>query len=169
MTTSPRKMMGLDVPADQKVAIPARTWSAVKLAMWRSRTGWEIALRAAVDMVQRCAHTEGCPGEANETEPCLPSCPDREQRMSALVVLNAARMFAPVEARKPAGEAYSAPSREFFSEIVGELLALQAELEALHTIGVTVSPPQNTEAFLTQRAPPQFSAADFTSEDEEAP
>lgn len=167
MTTTPRKMMGFDVPGDQKVTIQVRAWSAVKLALWRSRNGWEIALRAAVDIVQRCEHAEGCPGEANETEPCLPACRDREQRMSALVVLNAARMFAPVDVRKPANEPYSAPSREYFSEIIGELLAAQAELEASRAIiGGTIAPSQNTEVFLTQRAPPQFSAADFAPEEE---
>jgi hypothetical protein len=182
-----RQKMGLDVPGDQKVVIPARTWNAVKRALWRSRTGWEIVLREASDMVGRCRHVDGCLGKNDETETCAQDryqgdesplkliaqgCPDREQRMSALVVLNAARMFAPADARKPAAEQYSAPSREYFSEIVAELLAAQAELEALHAISVAASPPPNdADVFLTQRAPPQFSAADFAEDpkSEEAP
>lgn len=169
MTTTPRKMMGFDTPGDQKVSLPVRAWSAVKLALWRSRNGWEIAMRAANDIIGRCEHADECPGATIETEPCLLGCPDREQRMSALVVLNAARMFAPADARKPANEQYSAPSREYFSEIIGELLATQAELEALHAvIGAPVTPPANPpEVFLTQRAPPQFSAAEFAPEDPE--
>lgn len=191
--TNPRKMMGFETPGDQLVKMPARAWSAVKLALWRNKVAWELAMRAAIDIIDRCKHVDGCPGTEDENEPCVQDryskgsqgedesdeayaarpakivssgCPDREQRMSALVVLNAARMFAPADARRPANEPYSAPSREYFSEIIGTLLATQAELEALHAINVTVAPPPNTEAFLTQRAP-QFSPEDFKEEAED--
>lgn len=129
--TAPRTMMGFNSPGDQKVSLPIRDWSAVKLALWRSKMALEIAARAAVEIIARCEHVEGCPAKGLETEPCLPTCPDREQRMSGLVVLNAARMFAPVNARRPASEPYFAPSREYYSEILAELVSTQAELEAL--------------------------------------
>jgi hypothetical protein len=192
---NPREMMGFETPGDQQVKLPIRVWSAVKLALWRNKGGWEIAMHSAIDIINRCTHVDGCPGIEDETEPCLPNryakepqgtnesdeayaarltylvqkgCPDREQRMNALVILNAARMFAPADARRPANEPYSAPSREYFSEIIGTLLAAQAELEALHAVGVTAAPPPNPEtSFLTQRAPPQFSPADFEEKPED--
>lgn len=135
-----KKMMGLLTPGDEKVQVPQRDWNALKLAAWRSRTGWVIAVRQAIEIVQRCKHAHGCPGETVETEPCLPACPDREQRMSALVVLNAARQFAPVNARQLVNEPYYAPSRERYSEVLAELAACQAELEVL---GMRADAPPN--------------------------
>ena len=133
----PQKMMGFASPGDQKVSIPTRDWSAVKLALWRSRVAWEIAARAASEMVERCAHMTGCAGKDDEAEPCLPDCPNRELRMSAQVILSAARQFAPVDARRPADGPYFAPSREYFSAVMAELAAAQAELEALRGSDLT--------------------------------
>ena len=138
-------MMGFETPADQRVAVPVRHWNAMKLAIWRSQWAWEIATRAAVELVDRCHHAEGCPGVHVETEPCLPECPDREQRLSALVILNASRMFAPVDAKKIANEPYFAPSREHFSEVLATLVAAQTELEALRAAGVRTQPPENNK------------------------
>lgn len=184
----PRKMMGFESPGDQKVPVTVRDWSAMKLALWRSKTGWEIAKREAESILSGCAHAEGCPASEDETRPCIsdiykktdqadgetddeyatrPSvcvqtgCPDRELRMSALVVLNAARMFAPVDARRLSGEPYFAPSREGFSEVLSELSAAQVELEllrkALRDAGVPIpSPSEELTALLTERAPQQF-------------
>jgi hypothetical protein len=150
-------MMGFETPGDQRVQIPKAMWSAWKLALWRNKVWWEYAMRAAIEIVDRCKHADGCPGAESETEPCLQDrydldgalisrgCPDREQRMSAFVILNAARMGAPEDARRPANEPYSAPTREFFSEVMAELAATQAELEALRAIvdkaGLAPLPP----------------------------
>jgi hypothetical protein len=184
----PRRMMGFDNPGDQKVPITVRDWSAMKLAIWRSKTGWEIAKREAEAILSGCTHAEGCPASRDETRPCISDlyekapqadgetddeyaaragvrvqegCPDRERRMSALVVLNAARMFAPVDARRLSGEPYFAPSREGFSEVLSELSAAQVELEilrkALRDAGVPIpSPSAELTALLTERAPQQF-------------
>lgn len=57
-------------------------------------------------------------------------CPDRELRMSALVILNAARQHAPVDAARPVDE-YFAPSREYFSSVLSSLAAAQIEIEEL--------------------------------------
>jgi hypothetical protein len=148
--TSSRKMMGFDSPADQKVPIRVGDWNALKLSIWRSMVGWEIARRAAEEIVERCQHVSGCPGEESETEQCLPECPDREQRMSALVMLSAARTCAPVITRRPSEGQYFAPSREYFSEVLAELAAAQVELaavhEALRRAGVAApAPPPNEE------------------------
>jgi hypothetical protein len=127
----PKKMMGVEVPGDQRVPVPVRDWNAMKLALWRSKIALDIVAHAAAELVSRAAHMEGCPGKVVETEPCLIDCPDRELRMSALVILNAARQFAPIDARKPANAPYYAPSREYFSEVLATLAIAQAELEAL--------------------------------------
>lgn len=138
-------MMGFESPADQKVAVRVGDWSAMKQASWRSRLGWDIAARQAEEILSRCAHSDGCLGADQDTEPCLPSCPDREMRMSALVILTAAKQCAPT-AHKPADEAYFAPSREYFSEVMAELAAAQVELEALRSLlkehGVEPPSPQ---------------------------
>jgi hypothetical protein len=151
----PRKMMGLTSPGDHRVPVPVRDWGAMKRALWRSRTAWEIVVREAAGILDWCAHMPGCAGEAVETEPCLPDCPGRELRMSALVILNAARQFAPIDARQPANEPYLAPSRERYSEVFAELAAAQAELEAMHTalnaVGVAVKPPPNSSSMLPER------------------
>ena len=126
-----QKMMGLKTPGDQKVSVPVRDWNAMKLALWRSRTGWEITARSALEALGRCKHLEGCPGVGDDDEPCLAGCEDRETRMSLLVILGAARMFAPFDARRPAAESFLAPSREYFSEVMGELSAGQIENDAL--------------------------------------
>ena len=142
----PRKMMGFTTPGDQRVPIAVRDWNGMKLALWRSKVAWEIAEREAAAILSGCAHLEGCAGAHDEAQPCLSEryekerpqdegeadeayaqlagvlvqkgCPDRELRMSALVILNAARMFASIDARRPSNEPYLAPSREYFSEII---------------------------------------------------
>lgn len=168
----PNKMMGFETPGDQKIPVMVRDWNAMKLALWRSRTAWEIATREAAEILERCEHSGSCPAIEDETQSCRSDlyekgpqaegetdevyaaragvrvqqgCPDREVRMSALVVLNAARMFAPVDARRPANEPYMAPSREYFSEVIGELGVAQLEIEvlraALREAGVPVPTP----------------------------
>jgi hypothetical protein len=132
-----KKMLGWESPDDKQVPIKVGVWNAQKLGLWRSKVGWDIAVRQAEDIVQRCRHANKCPSKTIETEPCLPGCPDREIRMSALVILNAARQFAPVDAKRLASMPYYAPSREQFSEVLSELAATQAELEAVRGSVVT--------------------------------
>ena len=153
MINQQTKMMGLDTPGDQKVPVTARDWNAMKLALWRSKVAWDIVGREAAELVNRAAHMEGCPARGVETEPCLPDCPDRELRLSALVILNAARQSAPANARKPADAPYLAPSRERFSEVVAELEVARAELEVLR--GKQTTRPPEPEA----KTPPQLKEA----------
>jgi len=187
-----KRRQGLETPVDQKVPISVRDWNAVKLALWRNKVGWQIAARAAFGILERCAHVNGCPGKDDETEPCVNDrydtsdsgkpavlitrgCPDREQRMNALVVLNAARQFAPLAARPPAQEPYFAPSREYFSEVLTSRMALEIELETTKAElarlqSATVEPPPNTDgtiAALTPPSPSQSFYDRFTIEQEE--
>jgi hypothetical protein len=177
-----KKMLGFKVPGDEKIPVAVRDWSGMKLALWRSKVAWEIAAREAAGILDGCEHANGCPGEEDETQPCLPErwekraqladetdeayaqvagvlvqkgCLDRELRMSALVILNAARMFAPIDARRPAVDQYMAPSREYFSEVIAELGTAQVEIdvlrEALQAAGVPIPSPASV---LTEPAPP---------------
>ena len=139
-TVDQQHMMGRDPP--KKVSIDERIWFATKLALWRSKVAWDIAVKEAAAIVARCRHANGCEGAAAETEPCRADCPDREVRMSALVVLNAARQFAPASATRPANQPYSPPSREYFSDVIAELVACQGELEVVRGTVVTM-PAEN--------------------------
>jgi hypothetical protein len=125
------KLMGLSTPGDQKVPVPVRTWDAAKRALWRSKISWDVAMKQTAGILERCAHMEGCPAQTSETATCLADCPDRELRMSALVILNAARQFGPLDAKRLAEGPYFAPSREGFSDMVAELAACRAELAEL--------------------------------------
>lgn len=129
------KLMGLVTPGDQKVSVPVRAWDAMKRQLWRSKIAWDIALKEANNLLQQASHMEGCAAKTSETATCLIDCPDRELRMSALVILNAARQFAPLNATKLAEGPDFAPSREHFSEVIAELAACQTELEALDPDG----------------------------------
>jgi hypothetical protein len=140
MDAHQRKMLGYETEADKRVTLPVRHWEGMRLALWRGKVAWEQVLRQARLLLDSCGHVEGCPGIGSETEPCVPECPDRERRLSVLVILAAAKQFAPIDARKPASP-YIAPSREHFSEVVAELAASQAELDALRAQGHTVTPP----------------------------
>lgn len=161
-----KKLMGFETPGDKRVAVPVRDWDAMKRGAWRSRISWEIAVRQALDILMRCEHSEKCPGFESELEPCLSSCPDREIRMSALVILNAARAFAPVDARRPADGQYFAPSREYFSDMVSMLGAQQLERDAMLEVILKAGlkpplPPENVERRLPKRALVHFDPAEF--------
>jgi hypothetical protein len=129
-TPAQRKMMGFDIPGDEAVSVTSREWMAMRLALWRSKVAWDIVARSAAELVAGAEHAEGCPGKASESEACLRECPDREVRLSALVVLGAAKQSTP-SFNRPPDAPYFAPSREHFSEVVAELNAQKAELEAL--------------------------------------
>ena len=148
MDKNQQHMAGLD--PEPRTLVDNRVWFGAKLALWRSKVAWDIAVKQAAEIVARCRHAGNCPGELDEGEPCLPECVDRETRMSALVVLNAARQFAPVSASKLANQPYLAPSREYFSDVVAELAASQAELETLRGTVVTM-PPENDPPKLQER------------------
>jgi hypothetical protein len=162
-TKAEAKMVGLVIPGDEKVPVPVRDWDGMRRQLWRSKASWEIAQKEATNLLAQCAHMEGCAGKTIETAPCLVDCPDRELRMSALVILNAARQFAPIDARRLAEGPYYAPSREHFSEVLAELAVCQVSLEAIDPDGslrlalrekmgsteskpVTTLPPQLKEA-----------------------
>ena len=145
MNKIPTKMMGYESPDDKEVKIRTGHWNALKLALWRSKYAWDIALKQAEVIEEACKHAPECPAVADETAICLAECPDREIRMSTLVILNAARQFAPVDARQLAKQPYFAPSREHFSEVIAELGIAQAELEAIRGSAVT-APPEKVPA-----------------------
>ena len=159
-TPQQRKLMGLDSPLDQKISVTVRDWNVIKIALWRNRVAWEIVTRSAEEMVESCAHMEGCPGKSSETSPCLRDCPDREMRMSVLVILNAARPFGQFIVNKPADAPYYAPSREYYSSLLAELMVARAELEALRGKQMTEPPPElEFVSADSEKTPPQLKEA----------
>jgi hypothetical protein len=140
----PQKLMGFVTHDDEKVPVSVRDWDGMKRAIWRSKEAWSRVQREVIGVLERCSHMEGCEGKTSETAPCLPDCPDREMRMSALVILNESRAFDSVDVRRPANASYFAPSREYFSAVLADLSACQLELEALRT-GTVNEPPQLQE------------------------
>src|SRR5512143_1753187 len=164
----PKKMMGFQAPGDQRVPVSVRDWTSMKLAMWKARYALGIVARSVSEILARCKHEQGCPGETIETEPCFAGCPDRETRMDALVALNAARMFTPVNANQP-NEPYFAPSRERYSETISQLGATEVERDALRemlrSMGVEPpTPPENTEPARLEQKPAKFSEEDLEEE-----
>jgi hypothetical protein len=125
------RMMGLATPGDEKVSVFVRHWDGVRRQLWRSKVAWQIAVQEAASILEKCRHVETCPGKADEKVACVSACRDREMRMSALVILTAARQFAPLDAKRLAEGPYYAPSREHFSEVIADFMACQAELEEL--------------------------------------
>lgn len=134
---SQRQMMGFETPGDEKVPVTVRDWDAMRRAAWRTAKALEIIANNAAEALDRCQHTEGCPGAVSETEPCLsavltrPGCRDREARMSLLVILNAARQAAPVTVANRPNDEYFAPSREYYSEVFSTLAAAEIEIGEL--------------------------------------
>jgi hypothetical protein len=155
-------MLGFDNPGDQKVPVSVRDWNAQKLALWRSKIGLQSAAQRAKAIIERCRHVEGCPGKVFEHEPCFGDCPDRENRMDALVILNNFRTYAPANARNIASQPFFAPTRELYSELIAELLSTQAELEALKSISVqVVEPPPNEEPATLPAEPKALTEAEI--------
>jgi hypothetical protein len=157
-----QKMMGFVTPGDQKVPVTVRDWDAQRRALWRSKCSWEIVQKEVTTMLARTAHMEGCAGKTDETVPCLADCPDRELRMSALVILNAARQFAPMDARSAVKGPYYAPSREYFSEVLAELGACQVEIQGLDPDGskrLVLRASASTESTSTDSKPMDTIAA----------
>ena len=94
-------------------------------------------------------------------------------RMDALVILNNARVFSPVNANQPY-EPYFAPSREKYSETLSQLGAAEVERDALRgmlrSMGVEPpAPPENAEpARLEQKPAQQFMEEETPPTEEES-
>ena len=170
----PKKMMGFEAPGDQRVPVSVRDWTAMKLAAWKARFAFENIALKAIATIGRCRHEKNCPGATEETAPCFAGCPDREMRMDALVILNNARVFTPVNANQPY-EPYFAPSREKYSETLSQLGAAEVERDALRgmlrSMGVEPpAPPENKEpARLEQKKNVEWSTEEDLEEEETPP
>lgn len=166
----PRKMMGFEAPGDQRVPVSLRDWTAMKLGAWKAKFALENTALKAIAIIKRCRHEKDCPGATDETAPCFAGCQDREVRMDALVILNNARVFMPVNANQP-HEPYFAPSREKYTETLTQLGAAEVERDTLRELLRSMdveppAPPENKEpALLSERKPAQ----QYTEEDLEEP
>ncbi len=135
---------------DAKVTIDARHWEALRRIVWRMKVAWGFVEQECLALVATCRHVDGCRGAVESTEPCRAECPDRQTRLSALVVLANAREFARADARKP-GASYIPPTREYFDAIVSDLVAAEVALDEVRrkVVAATELVPA-----LTEPAPP---------------
>ena len=129
------------------------------------KMSWGFVESECRDLVASCKHAEGCLGATDIRESCLPSCPDRQTRLSALVIYANAREFTKVEAQKPTsieGGGYIPPTREFFDLVLSDLAAAETELAEMKKAGFAlpiVSPPLSlpdpTATATTKESEPQ--------------
>lgn len=104
---------------DEAMAVITRPRSRV--AAWLSRMGRKLGLVRAVT-----------PTTTPAAKLISRGCPDREMRMSALVILTAVRQAAPANVVPcPPDQPYFAPTREYFSEVISSLGAAQIEIDEL--------------------------------------
>lgn len=138
---------------EKKVPVDVRVWNGGKLALWRCKYALDIAAKQAEEILRRCRHAPGCPGREDPDAPCGGDCPDREVRMSAAVIWAAATQLAPPSASKLSEGTYLPPSREYFSLVVAEMLACQAEAERLREVRGTVVEPPGPDEIEDSRGP----------------
>ena len=182
----PTTAQQLGVQPSETVTIDARRWKALRRQMLRMVLGWRNTQREARRILDSCRHASGCEGAADPSRPCLASCPDREGRLSALVILGNADehvMFASALPRKLDND-YSPPARETWDALVAELEVVRAGRDVIADVeeyiaanqGVDVAPAppaDRGEQPLTRLmpAPDEEEEIDLTEEPEadEAP
>lgn len=135
VTAAQAALLGFE--PDHKVTIDSRHWESLKRIVWRMKTSWGFVGNESADLVASCRHTDGCPGAKSDSETCLRSCPDRQTRLSALVILANSREFEKVTAPTPtkvSGAGYMPPTREFFDSLLSDLVAAQSENEFIKNL-----------------------------------
>lgn len=132
---NPTRDQMLGIPKVEKVSIDVRQWRALRRQMVRMVLGWRIADREMALVLAGCRHDAGCPAREDRTQSCLSTCPDRETRLSALVVKHNAELYSMHGETLPKhGDDYRPPPREYFDAIVSELEALREGKDILSEI-----------------------------------
>jgi hypothetical protein len=126
MRPTPDAMLGFQ--PEGKVTIDVRHWDALRRIVWRMKTSWGFVENECNAIIATCRHVDGCRGAVDSTETCHPQCPDRQTRLSALVILANAREFARADVHKP-GANYIPPTREYFDALVSDLATAEYTLE----------------------------------------
>lgn len=116
------------IAIDEKVPVSVRVWEGMRRSLARLMLTCAQMKREGDEMLSRCRHAPGCPGEKSELEACLADCPDREWRLSALVIrANAgAHVGAFRLPRVGPDDILAPPSREFLDRMIAELELLRA-------------------------------------------
>ena len=132
----------LGAAPEKKVTIDERRWGSTQRLLARMMVSWEHSLREARLLLSRCKHDVGCPALADSRIPCLMSCPDREEWLSAKVVEQNALEYVGAVGPFSRNHPYSPPTREYWDRIVGELEAYRGAenlLSTLRTSGLLAS------------------------------
>jgi len=128
----------LGFQAEEKVTIDAKRWQGVRRQLVRLVIGWRYAEKEASRILEVCRHAEGCLGASDRSKPCLPACPDREMRLSALVIQRNAEQYAMVRETlglplRVEGE-FHPPSRETWDAVISEIEAAREGKDVLDDI-----------------------------------
>jgi hypothetical protein len=125
---------------NETVTIDAKKWAAMRRQMIRIVLGWRYADKEIARVIEHCRHSDGCPAVQDRTTPCLPSCPDREIFLSALVIKHNAEQYAMLQRDLPLrieGD-FHPPGREYFDVIVSELIVLQEGRDILAEVQAAI-------------------------------
>jgi hypothetical protein len=143
------QLLGFQKP--EMVSVDAKKWQAVRRQLVRLVIGWRYAAKESGRILETCRHADGCRAAAGDhTAPCLPACPDREVRLSALVIAHNAELYAMLRETmglplRVDGD-FHPPSRETWDAVVSELEAVREGKDVLNEImdamarGQTIKP-----------------------------
>jgi hypothetical protein len=114
--------------ADEKVAVKVRTWEGIRRTLANMMETAVQVVRECDEQLERCKHAPGCTAQGGLVDPCPPECPDREFRLSALVIrANFARYVGMYTLPKGNSEGVTLPpAREFLDQMISELELLRA-------------------------------------------
>ena len=170
---SPAQLQGFD--EEEKVSVDARHWQAMRRQLIRLVLGWRYADKEITRILDGARHAPSCPNAKDRSVPCLPSCPDREMVLSALVIKHNASNFSMLQQGLPlriTGE-YHPPSREYFDAIVSELHALRETGDMLSTLqkeverGAAPSPWESPRSSTQERPTTRLLPAHEETRDED--
>jgi hypothetical protein len=153
--TRPAGDQRLGVQPPELLQVDARRWKALRRQMLRMVLGWRNVQREARRVLESCRHAEGCEAVGDRTRPCLAACPDRENWLSALVILGNADEHVMLAASLPRkiDNDYSPPSRETWDALCAENETLRAGRDVIADIEKFIA--ENNAADIVPPPPPE--------------
>jgi hypothetical protein len=130
---------------DEKIEVSTAWLEAMRRSLARVMLTCEQISYECGEMLTRCVHSPECPGKSDETVPCEPHCPDREWRLSALVIRRNCQQHVEkvgkVTLPRTADGILLPPPREFIEHIVAQNELLSAKLEERERVSTEPAPP----------------------------
>jgi hypothetical protein len=153
--TRPAGDQRLGFQPPELLQVDARRWKALRRQMLRMVLGWRNVQREGRRVLESCRHADGCEAVGDRTRPCLAACPDRENWLSALVILGNADEHVMLAASLPRkiDNDYSPPSRETWDALCAENETLRAGRDVIADIEEFIA--KNKEADIVPPPPPE--------------